>query len=345
MSDACEEVGTWSRLRAALGPTLVGLAGGALLGLAALPSLAPLCRSMATTYDRYPSMDRPWLATEVDLPGWLQVVAVLVGLAGPVALGAVTVWLSRPRDAWADLSAGLTTALAATLAAFVSCVGWPVVLALVVVPSIADLTLLGEVAEQPTPADAAAPLLERYPDLDQTEPKQRGGVFTAKVVSDQVAGSMHAVWVGVLLAALSAGSLALSGSLAAGYLWRRGDSLRLAALPYLEITVPLTVTLSLVVVKALTPVWSTLLGDNPYAAGAVSLAGLASVAVLMIAGVVRRWPWLLRVCLALTWLMLLVAAWPGSRLWLPAMLAAGLTGILLGLRFLGRPAPVAVAGP
>src|SRR5690242_18727536 len=115
---SCEaRVGLWARLRTTCGPTLAGLAGGAVLGLAGLSSLAPLCRNLAATYDRYPSLARPWLAADLALPGWLQLAALLVGLAGPIAMGAIAVWLNRPRDAWADLSAGLTTALAATLTA------------------------------------------------------------------------------------------------------------------------------------------------------------------------------------------------------------------------------------
>jgi hypothetical protein len=343
MSTPGEEaaVGLWTRLRITFGPSLAGLAGGALLGLAALPALGPLCRNMAATYDRYPSLERPWLAADLPVPGWLQVVALLVGLVGAVAMGAVAVRLSAPRDAWADLSAGLTTALAATLAAFVSCIGWPVILALVVVPSIADLTLLGDSAG--TPAKDSL-LVRSYPDLEEVEPERRGAVFMAKVVSDQVTGSAHAAWVGMLLAALTAGALALSGVLAAGYLKRRGDSLRQAALPYLEITLPLTCALALVAGTLLGPIWSALLGSNPFAANPLPLAGLASLTVLMIVGVVRRWPWLLRLCMALTWLKLLAAARPGASPGLATFAAVALTAVLLALYYFRQRGRVAMAG-
>src|SRR5947209_15837114 len=104
----------WSRLGTTFGPTLAGLAGGGLAGFLALPAVAPLCRNVAATYALYPSLPRPWLATDLTLPGWLAAAALLIGLAGPVAMGAVAVWLARPRDVWADLSAGMTAALAAT---------------------------------------------------------------------------------------------------------------------------------------------------------------------------------------------------------------------------------------
>jgi hypothetical protein len=57
-------------LRAVLGPTLAGLFGGLVLGLAGLPAFAPLCRSMAATDDRYPSLERPWLARDRHASGW-----------------------------------------------------------------------------------------------------------------------------------------------------------------------------------------------------------------------------------------------------------------------------------
>jgi hypothetical protein len=64
----------------------------------------------------------------------------------------------------------------------------------------------------------------------------------------------------------------------------------------------------------------------------------------MLAGVVKRWPWLLRLCLALAWVKLLVATRPGAGVGLTTLLALALTGVLLVLRYLGR-GRVAVAGP
>jgi hypothetical protein len=326
MSTQGEEVGLGRRLRTTFGPTLAGLAGGALMGLAALVTMTPLCRNMAATYDRFPGLSRPWLASEVTLPGWLEVVFVLIGMAAPVAMGAAAVWLARPRDTWADLSAGLTTALAGTLMAFVSALGSAVVLALVVVPSISDLTLMGEAASGPAPGRPAPSLVQSYPDLEQVEPAQRGGAFMAKIVSDQVAGSITSVWLGMLLTAVVVGPLALGGTLAAGYLWRRGGSARGAVLPYLEITLPVAATLALVGWTALVSV-----PDNRMTSG-LALAGLAGVTALMVTGVVRRWPWLLRLCLALNGLMLLCAARPGSSMWLPGLLTTALVVVLLVVR-------------
>src|SRR5262245_48838077 len=104
---------------------MAGLLGGSLTGLMAIPSFAPLCRNMAETYDQYPSLTRPWLANDFDVPGVVCVFAVIIGVIGPMATGAAAVWLARTRDAWADLSAGVSAAVAATLSAFAAGIGWP----------------------------------------------------------------------------------------------------------------------------------------------------------------------------------------------------------------------------
>jgi hypothetical protein len=306
-------------------------------GLVALPTLAHLLRNVASTYDRFPGLSRPWFAVDLDLAFWVQAGAVLVGLAAAVGMGLATAWLVRPRDAWADLSAGVTTALAATLSAFVSCVGFPVILALVVVPSLADLTLVCHSASTPaaeagkTISHASAALAQRYADLAATEPERRGELFMSKIVSDQVSGSLSAVCVGVLVALLTAGSLALCGTFAAGFLLRRGQRLARVVVPYLEVTLPVTATLTLGVGTALSPVWSAFLGGELFAAGGLPLAALAGVTALMVVGVVRGWPWLLRLCLGLGWLVLLAQSRPGSS-WVMTAAVVGVLGYLV-LRF------------
>ena len=69
--------GISQRLRTTFGPTLAGLVGGALAGLLSLPFVAPLCRNMAATYDKYPSLTRPWMAQESIWPNWLIILAAL----------------------------------------------------------------------------------------------------------------------------------------------------------------------------------------------------------------------------------------------------------------------------
>src|SRR5262249_10637602 len=156
--------------------------------------------------------------------------------------------------------------------------GLPVVLALVVVPGLSDLTLVCDSVRTPAAGKVAAhpsePLAHRYPDLQAVEPDRRGSQVMPQIGSDQVGGSAHAVWAGMLMAVLTAGTLTLSGTLAAGYLLRRRQAV---LVPYLEITLSVTATLALAGGTVLTAVWSALLGSNPFVAEVLPLAGLAGV--------------------------------------------------------------------
>jgi hypothetical protein len=271
-------------------------------------------QNMAATYANYPSLPRPWLAMSLQLPAWVELLAVLLGVAAPVAMGLFTVWLVRPHDRWADLSAGLTTALAATLSSFAAGLGWPILLALVVVPSINDLTVvcntvrtptLGETGETAHPSQA---LVERYPDLERVSTDERGPMFMPKIVSDQIVGSIYGIWLGILLALLSCGGLALAGTLAAGYLLRRGDRPRAALLPYLELTLSGTGAVVMLASALLAPVGSTFLDGAPWS----TVFLLLLVTGFVTLGVMQRWPWLLRLALAFVWVLLFAQA--GGRL-------------------------------
>src|SRR5262249_17121628 len=97
------------RLRPTLGPPLAGLPGGGVVRRMGLMGVVVLLRNCAATYDKFPSLARPWLARDLGLPEWLILPLSLLGCVLPFAMGLATVWLVRPRDFWADLSAGITT--------------------------------------------------------------------------------------------------------------------------------------------------------------------------------------------------------------------------------------------
>ena len=326
--------GTGSRIRKTFGPALVGLIGGGLTGLGALADAGPLARNVASTYAHFPALRAPQVFS-LDLPPWGNACALLVAIAGVVGTGALVAWRARPRDLWDDLSAGLSAGLAATLAAFVSCFGWSAVLAWVVVPSIADLTLATDTAP------ASRSLVEHYPDLAKVEPGRRGGIVMAKIVADQVSGATKAVWAAVLLSALTAGLLAMAGTLAAGYLRRQGARLQDLLFPYLELTIPTAVTFGLLATESVSSIRSVLGRDNPTPVAGLLLTA-AATAFLML-GAIARWPALVRVCLAITWVVLGFQV-KGSELpWWMTALAAVPAGVLLLRHWLasrGRLAPL-----
>jgi hypothetical protein len=298
----------WQQCRVTFGPVVVGLLGGGATGLLGLAATASLLRNCAVTYERFPSVARPALAVDLGLPEWLVILCAALGCTIPFAMGLATVLLVRPRDRWGDVAAGLTTGLSSTLAAYVAGIGWAVVLAMTVVPSIADLTLLGDATRTPAAAgveQAAAPsaaLAERYPELAGVAENERGGLFFAKIVADQCTGSAAGVWLGVLLALAWCGVLGFVSTLTAGYLVRRGPGLRAVLVPYLELTVAVSVMVGLVF-RQLAGSWLAVLGGgNP----GVPLLWLGWVTAVVVLAVVRRWHWGPRLTLALVWIVVLV---------------------------------------
>jgi hypothetical protein len=170
----------------------------------------------------------------------------------------------------------------------------------------------------------------RYTDLERVEPPVRGQVLMAKVVADQSMGAAHAVWLGMLMAWLNVGMLAVGGTLAAGFLGRRGDRRRACVLPYLEMTLPLSVTLAVTLGSSFSSAWSTV------TAGFLPLVGLVGLTGLAVAGAVGRWSWVLRLSLAFTWLVLLIHLTHSSVPWFVPVLAVALTAFVLFRHLMAR---------
>jgi hypothetical protein len=304
----------------------VGLLGGGLTIGVGYAAMATLLKNVANTYDKYPSLQPPWLARDISLPAIIQIPLVILGVVAPFGMGMATAWLVRSKDRWAEVSAGLTTALTGSLAAYVLWIGWAVTLATVVVPSISDLTLFGDSTRAPAaaagnPSDALA---QRYPDLKDTPADERGARFFPKIISDQVVGSAYGVWLGVGVSLATVGLLAFCGTLAGGWLLRRGGSWRSMVVPYFELTVSTSICAGLLICVPLglrDPLsWFQLLA-------------LVAGTTLVVLGVIGRWNWLLRVAIALTWVLVVSGAGFDNRMpaWTAgaAYLAYGVLGFLL----------------
>jgi hypothetical protein len=239
--------GLRAKLCVTFGPVLIGLLGGSMAGVLGPALFARVPRNMATVYDSFPSLERPWLALHLEVSEWWSAIAPPLGLAAAaVIMGLGTVWLARPRDAWADLSAGLTTSLASTIAAFVSFVGWAFAWGFVVLPSIDDLNSLADAFDNPPSAEhRSQPLVDRYADLENVADDGRARKLLGKIVTDQMVGSLRAAWTGMAISFVSFGALALTGTLAAGFVWRRGGCFFKNAADYLGVTLFPPITLGL----------------------------------------------------------------------------------------------------
>jgi hypothetical protein len=324
----------WSRFRETYGPALVGVIGGSLTIGVALNATVPLLKNAANAYAEFPSLQPPGPIGDVSIPRAVLVPLAALGVIAPFAMGLVTAWLVRRRDRWDQVSAGLTTGLTSSLAAYVVGLGWAVALATTVVSSIADLTLFGEATKTPAvgakPADA---LLKYYPDLANKPADERGGVFFAKIVSDQVAGTAYGVWWGVGLSLASVGTLGLFGTLVGGWLLRRGGSWRANVVPYFELTVATALATGRVIGNAAGY-------DEPLTW--FGAAALLAATALVVVGVVGRWNALLRVTVAVTWVLVFLGAGLGGSQFPAAVayLAYGALLVLLCRRYLASRQPV-----
>jgi hypothetical protein len=335
------KINFWSQFSRTFGPSMVGFLGGFMtIGVAWL-AMTQLLKNASNIYAEYPSLQPPWLARDISLPRVIGLPLAFLGIAAPFGMGLVTAWLVRSKDRWGQVSAGLTTALTSSLTAYVVWIGWAVNLGTVVVPSLSDLTLFGDSTRAPLKANEAPSdvLTKRYPDLKEKPADERGGKFFAKIVADQVVGSAYAIWLGVGFSLTTVGLLGLSGTLAGGWLLRRGRSWRAIVVPYLELTVSTSVAVGRLI--------SELMGLG----GSITWIGatcLAASTTLVVMGVIYRWHWLLRIATAVTWALVLWGAGLDNRTSGPVSLVAyvayGILGTLLVRHCIlgGRPVVAAV---
>jgi hypothetical protein len=332
----------WLRknLRASMWTVVVGGLGG-LLGalMAGGPNLATLCSSMADTYARFPHLSRPLLAIPLGrLPGWVFFASSVAAAVLFAWMGLLTAWRVRPRDRWADAGAGLATGLTAGWAFFVFGFGASVILALSVVVTISDTTLLarGYETRQPRPPKPGQPprphpqdeLLERYPDLAAFPEEKRADILFGKINADLVNGILLGVWLSLFLSFATWTALCVYQTLVAGFLLRR-QAFSAAWAPYLEATLPtsfLILSIGWIGLHALP--WSFV--------GWLGLIAFTNV------GVLRGWHWSFRWLLYLIWLLFLTlthfaaAGTPEAWRWLWELVNAAACALLLWLGLRGE---------
>lgn len=309
----------WPRFRATFGPAAVGLTGGALTVGIAFASMPPILRACGETYAKYPSLQAPWLADDFTPPVVVLVPLFVLGVAAPFLMGLATARLVRPKDRWQAVSAGLTTAATASAAAYVLWIGWAVTMAMVIVPSISDLTLFGNSTRSPgeVTAHPSDVLTDPYPDLKAAPADDRGQLFFPKIVSDQVVGSAYGVWYGVVVAAAAVGVPGLCGTMAGTWLHRRGGGQWSNLISYAELTVATAIPLGFLMVAAV-PVGFPVGQPEMW----LRFASIVAVSAVVIAGVINRWSWPLRVVAAVSWCFVLGGVGVGHHTSWPVAAAA-----------------------
>jgi hypothetical protein len=276
-------------------------------------------------------------------------VAGFVGCIAPLSMGLCTALLVRPKDHWEDLSAGITTALAGTVTSFAAGIGWAVVIAMVVVPSLADLTLACHSIRTPAPSQTEKTAVERighpsdalvkaYPDLQEIPANDRGALLFPKIIADLAVGSFSGAWLGISFALGTCGLLGLCGTLVGGRLLRCGDRWHAVILPYLEVTIPVTIAVSLLLGR-LAPIL------GPISFQHLAFPWLVWVTAVIIVAARRHSSWVLRLTLVATWVVFFLHNLGTALPWyLAAVVYACAAVLLLWQYVVRRPQPVMAVG-
>ena len=300
---------------------VLGLVGGLLFGVTAWLSRAQYMLSEArAAYPRLPGVTPPALAHVARVPTWVTISIALPSLVLIIILGLLVVLLVRPKNRAAEIAAGAVTGLVAGMAGFAFGAGWLFVAFVTLYPETfaeSDLRLLSETAwvepapEADTPARratsgraAAERLLEKYPDLIQVPPPERGDLLYHKIMADLSARTPLGIWLGMVFALSVCVSVSLAETLAAGVLLRRAGQGRAVIGPYIELAVPgaiLIVGLASGAVR-LSVGW---FAAHP-AHLLIALLMLCFLA-LAVTAVLRGCHWLVRAGLHVAWLLSLTA--------------------------------------
>jgi hypothetical protein len=321
----------WLRqnLRATMWVVLIGVVFGGLGALGVGISILPLLNLSAHVYNKFPSLQRPWLATEWTLPmEWIRALSMLGTLAF-VCMGLFTALLVRPKRRLGDVLAGLATGIVGGVTAFVITLGWVSVISSTLTTSTGhDLHLLRVYSMD----RSAVELMEAYPDLAALSAEERGDALTEKVVGDLVVGVARGLWLGVLFVLVGFSASSVLGTLLAGTLIRRHGRLGIAVLPYLEATLPC----SWIIVEAYIALF--LRHRRPHGSfGPLALfVGISGLAVL---GVTRQWPWPIRGSAYTAVLLALVSGVSHTWNWAESGAAAVAIASLLGWSIACRKLP------
>jgi tRNA A-37 threonylcarbamoyl transferase component Bud32 len=262
----------------------------------------------AAAYARFPSLDSPWLARTWSFPEWCQSSIKVLTWLVIATPGLLIVLLIRPRNRLAEVGAGALTGLIAALVGLVTSVGWAFVCVVALWPAGDDLQLVSAAFEESAqPGAAGSPsmdrLLEKYPDLRNVPPRERGRWLNAKIYVDLLARVPVGIALATVLLLMFWETLAVGQTLAAGALLRHRGRVRAMLLPYLlEVGLLGTPAMLGGIVLTILCAW-----QREWLVLALAALGTGALATAL-AGTLRGWRWYVRVALYVPWAGLMALA-------------------------------------
>jgi hypothetical protein len=283
-----------------------GLLAAWQLGLAGFKRML---EERARVYEELPSLPRPWWSLPVTVPDWVIGLSFLLAFLVASTAGLLTVLVVRPRNRFAEVATGLLTSAIAGLVLFTLSAAGFYTYRLAYVPARADLALLREAAEAraeggaPLPPEAD-PVARAYPDLRDRSEAERTRVLIEKFRTDCFSKVPFAILTALVSSLFIGVGVILSGTLAAGHVWRRhGGWGRRALLAYYSLAAPVAILCG--------RLWEFIFyrmisGFANWARYFVLDLCIIGALGAVIVGQLRSWPRWLVAALHLTWLVILV---------------------------------------
>jgi hypothetical protein len=239
-----------------------------------------------------------------QLPLWLAGAQKVLMIVLLVAAGFLVAGLVRPKNRPADVIAGVLAGICAASIVFLLCFSW-----IFAYRQMNNTTQdLVDVAQAESGDGISARLMQRYPSLQMADVENQAQVAWNLVQYRHITGAAIGVASGFFLSILICIPPCLGETMLAGWLLRRHQTLRAAALPYLEIGLPFGVLgANLIMHQVL-----ALMG---FVQTSVSMSTAFALYIPLIAAIIAafkqiHWPW--RLLLHILWVGSIIAVMVGA---------------------------------
>jgi hypothetical protein len=255
-----------------------------------------------SAYDNLPSLPRPWLTRlglGIDVPDVVSIPSFLMMFVSMCSMGLFTVLLSRSRNRFADVSAGLVAGILAGVITYGLGVGPTAAFGTLLEPTANfEFLNLAYAAFGDVDSPARARLLERYPDLRALGPDDRAWTMVKKWRFDALMGITRGVRFGLFFNLIMFPILSATQALLAGFARRSSAGWFTTSLRYFEMAIPATTCIAVSLVRLCVLLGYMFRPDSSVWADLL----IIPVSALATAAAVLRKPWWMRLAANLAWI-------------------------------------------